>query len=74
MTDNLEKVLGALRANAEGEAEINGKEYWTVYLDNASYDSGVEGKAFAGTLSQLEQRGLYLSDDQDKYFGYVLKS
>lgn len=70
LTANETKALEALRASAEGsEEEFEGKEWRSVYLDNASYYCGIYGKAWSGILSSLSQKGLYR--EYDDAFGLV---
>lgn len=61
-------VLEALRSHYESTTVRHDGEWGTVYLDNASVE-GVSRHAFAGYLSDLTQKGLYLPID--KYFGEV---
>jgi hypothetical protein len=64
LTETEIKALEALRVSTEGsEEEFQGKEWKSVYLDNASAYCGIYGKAWSGVLSSLSQKGLYREDD-----------
>lgn len=54
----IENLLNALRANAEGETDVDG--FRDVYLDNAFADMpGTKPQALAAFLGQLEKMGFY---------------
>lgn len=66
----MDETLKALRANKENLETRNGETWGIVYLDNAKADLKISGAQFAGYLSALKAKGLYVSFD-DGIFGSV---
>jgi len=66
----MDEVLNALRANKEATETREGELWGVVYLDNAKARLKMSGAQFAGYLSALTAKGLYVSFDDD-CFGLV---
>lgn len=73
LSPGTEKVLGALRGNAQGcvETRRDGSRWQDVVLTDAQCDvePGISKSAFAGHLKALTDAGLYHA--MDGYFGSV---
>lgn len=76
MTSDMQTAYSALLAYTEGSAyESEGETWFDVYLDNAK-PSAWSGKKWSGVLSQLQQAGVYIRNDDPDFegiFGRVLK-
>lgn len=66
MSPDAQKLLSALRKNAEGSDIIPSDDdvaWQDVYLDNATFGLGIERRSLPGMFAALSKAGLYREVD-----------